>query len=141
TDDDARPGVGFTLGEVRGDARSSLADEDAVHPRRARFDAATEAGGAELEAGVEPAVQFVESRLAAALGVADEDVQFLAGFGVGVLGQPGPCGGEDVGGSCRSHHSAATIRASRALIRGSASRPASRTSRWLSGVAWMPAAR
>jgi hypothetical protein len=85
-DDDQAVRLALLL-QVRGQAGGGADDHRAVHAHRARAEFAPEAGGAELEGAGEAC-----GELGDVLG-GDELGEFLAGFRVGVLGEPrlGPC--------------------------------------------------
>ena len=109
-----------------------------------RFGPAAEAsaqpGGAELEHPGHRVGQLGGGRLVTRLGGGGEALELGAGHGIRVVAGPGPRGGEEVGERCGGgiRHGAPQIRpttaARRRPQRSAASRPASSTSSWSSGV-------
>ena len=124
--------------------RSSLGHDDPVHPERAPPSSARSPAVPNCS---RPSNRSASARTAGPSPSAAASIgrgQLVAGLGVGVLRQPRPRGAEHLvevelhDAGCPS---AATTRASRSAITGSACLPASSTSVCDSGVFWMPAAR
>ena len=133
--------LGASASQVPRQADRTLADQDPVHPQRPGAEFTPEPGGTEGEAPGEARSQGCQTRFGCR-GV-DQLLKFRAGLGVRVLIEPVPGTCQDLPALRRRGrgHRAATMRASRALITGSAAAPASSTSLWLSGRLLMPAAR
>ena len=80
--------------EVRRQAGRGADHDDPVHPVRPGAERAAQAGGAELEGAGEPVPQV--GRVAALLDLRDDRLELGAGLRVGVVGEPGAGGVEEV---------------------------------------------